>query len=65
MEGFDERVDLPATARIKELIEEGLSPEEIIMRGFSFEKVTEALKMAHNKVNLPEKICIKCNRSFA
>ena len=44
MEGFDERVDLPATARIKELIEEGLSPEEIIMRGFSFEKVTEALK---------------------
>ena len=44
MEGFDERVDLPATARIKALLEEGLSPEEIIMRGFSFEKVTEALK---------------------
>ena len=44
MEGFDERVDLPATERIQELIEEGLSPEEIIMRGFSFEKVTEALK---------------------
>ena len=44
MEGFDERVDLPATERIKELIEEGLSPEEIIKRGFSFEKVTEALK---------------------
>ena len=44
MEGFDERVDLPVTTRIKELIEEGLSPEEIIMRGFSFEKVTEALK---------------------
>jgi hypothetical protein len=30
--------------RILELIEEGLSPEEIIMRGFSFEKVTEAIK---------------------
>ncbi len=44
MEGFDERVDLPATERIKELTEEGLSPEEIIMRGFSFEKVNEALK---------------------
>ena len=44
MEGFDERVDLPATERIKELTEEGLSPEEIIMRGFSFEKVYEALK---------------------
>ena len=44
MEGFDERVDLPATDRIRELMQEGLSPEEIIMRGFSFEKVTEALK---------------------
>ena len=44
MEGFDERVDLPATERIQELTEEGLSPEEIIMRGFSFEKVSEALK---------------------
>ena len=44
MEGFDERVDLPATERIQELTEEGLSPEEIIMRGFSFEKVNEALK---------------------
>ena len=44
MEGFDERVDLPATERIKELTKEGLTPEEIIMRGFSFEKVTEALK---------------------
>ena len=44
MEGFDERVDLPATERIKEITEEGLSPEEIIMRGFSFEKVNEALK---------------------
>ena len=30
--------------RIQELTEEGLSPEEIIMRGFSFEKVNEALK---------------------
>ena len=37
-------VDLPQTERIKELMQEGLSPEEIIMRGFSFEKVTEALK---------------------
>ena len=44
MEGFDERVDLPVTERIQELTEEGLSPEEIIMRGFSFEKVNEALK---------------------
>ena len=44
MEGFDERVDLPATERILELVKEGLTPEEIIMRGFSFEKVTEALK---------------------
>ena len=44
MEGFDERVDLPVTERIQELTEEGLSPEEIIMRGFSFEKVSEALK---------------------
>ena len=44
MEGFDERVDLPQTDRIRELMQEGLSPEEIIMRGFSFEKVTEALK---------------------
>ena len=44
MQGFDERVDLPATERIKELTKEGLTPEEIIMRGFSFEKVTEALK---------------------
>ena len=44
MEGFDERVDLPVTERIQELTKEGLTPEEIIMRGFSFEKVTEALK---------------------
>jgi hypothetical protein len=44
MEGEDERVDLPVMERILELIEEGLSPEEIIMRGFSFEKVTEAVK---------------------
>ena len=44
MQGFDERVDLPAAERIKELTKEGLTPEEIIMRGFSFEKVTEALK---------------------
>ena len=44
MEGADERVDLPVQERILELIEEGLSPEEVIMRGFSFEKVTEALK---------------------
>jgi hypothetical protein len=44
MEGEDERVDLPVVERILELIEEGLSPEEIIMRGFSFEKVTEAIK---------------------
>ena len=44
MEGVHERVDLPATERILELIQEGLSPEEVIMRGFSFEKVTEALK---------------------
>ena len=44
MEGEDERVDLPVMERILELIEEGLSPEEIIMRGFSFEKVTEAIK---------------------
>ena len=43
-EGFDERVDLPATERILELTEEGLTPEAIIMRGFSFEKVAEALK---------------------
>ena len=34
------------------------------MRGFSFEKVTEALKMTHNKTNLPEKICVNCNRPF-
>lgn len=44
MEGADERVDLPVQERILELIEEGLSPEEVIMRGFSFEKVTEAMK---------------------
>ena len=40
----NERVDLPARERINELFEDGLSPEEIIMRGFSFEKVNEALK---------------------
>ena len=44
MEGIDERVDLPVKERIIELIKEGLSPEEVIMRGFSFEKVTEAIK---------------------
>ena len=44
MEGIDERVDLPVQERIIELIKEGLSPEEVIMRGFSFEKVTEAIK---------------------
>ena len=44
MEGIDERVDLPVQERIIELIKEGLSPEEAIMRGFSFEKVTEAIK---------------------
>ena len=44
MEGVHERVDFPATERILELLQEGLSPEEVIMRGFSFEKVTEALK---------------------
>ena len=44
MEGVHERVDFPATERILELMQEGLSPEEVIMRGFSFEKVTEALK---------------------
>lgn len=44
MEGTDERVDLPVQERILELLEEGLSPEEVIMRGFSFEKVTEAIK---------------------
>ena len=44
MEGIDERVDLPVQERILELIKEGLSPEEVIMRGFSFEKVTEAIK---------------------
>ena len=44
MEGADERVDLPVQERILELLEEGLSPEEVIMRGFSFEKVTEAIK---------------------
>ena len=44
MEGADERVDLQVQERILELIEEGLSPEEVIMRGFSFEKVTEAIK---------------------
>ena len=44
MEGIDERVDLPVQERIIELIKEGLSPEEVIMRGFSFEKVTEAMK---------------------
>ena len=44
MEGEDERVDLPVMERVLELIEEGLSPEEIIMRGFTFEKVTEAIK---------------------
>ena len=38
------RVDFPAVERIKELLDEGISPEEIIMRGFSFKKVTEALK---------------------
>jgi len=41
---INERVDLPAKERINELFEDGLSPEEIIMRGFSFEKVNEALK---------------------
>lgn len=44
MEGIDGRVDLPVQERIIELIKEGLSPEEVIMRGFSFEKVTEAIK---------------------
>ena len=44
IEGIDERVDLPVQERIIELIKEGLSPEEVIMRGFSFEKVTEAIK---------------------
>ena len=44
MEGIVERVDLPVQERIIELIKEGLSPEEVIMRGFSFEKVTEAIK---------------------
>ena len=44
MEGIDERVDLPVQERIIELIKEGLSPEEVIMRGFSFEKVTAAIK---------------------
>ena len=44
MEGINERVDLPVQERIIELIKEGLSPEEVIMRGFSFEKVTEAIK---------------------
>ena len=44
MEGIDERVDLPVQERILELFKEGLSPEEVIMRGFSFEKVTEAIK---------------------
>ena len=44
MEGLSERVDLPVKERILELLSEGLEPEEIIMRGFSFEKVTEALK---------------------
>ena len=44
MEGVHDRVDFPATERILELLQEGLSPEEVIMRGFSFEKVTEALK---------------------
>ena len=44
MEGIEERVDLPVQERILELIKEGLSPEEVIMRGFSFEKVTEAIK---------------------
>ena len=44
MEGIDERVDLPVQERILELIKEGLSPEEVIMRGFSFDKVTEAIK---------------------
>ena len=44
MEGIDERVDLPVQERIIELIKEWLSPEEVIMRGFSFEKVTEAIK---------------------
>ena len=42
--GVHERVDFPATERIWSLLQEGLSPEEVIMRGFSFEKVTEALK---------------------
>ena len=36
MEGIEERVDLPVQERILELIKEGLSPEEVIMRGFSF-----------------------------
>ena len=44
MEGIDERVDLPVQERTIELIKEGLSPEEVIMRGLSFEKVTEAIK---------------------
>ena len=39
-----ERVDLPAIERIEELLNEGLSPEEVILRGFSFKKVTEVLK---------------------
>ena len=39
-----ERVDFPAIERIKELLNEGLSPEEVILRGFSFKKVTEVLK---------------------
>ena len=41
---YKERVDLPAIERIKELLNEGLSPEEVILRGFSFKKVTEVLK---------------------
>ena len=38
-----ERVDLPVIERIKELLNKGLSPEEVILRGFSFKKVIEVL----------------------
>jgi len=40
---FDERVDLPAVERIRELLRQKISPEELIMRGFTFEKVSEAI----------------------
>tara|TARA_B100001057_G_scaffold395985_1_gene405682 strand:- start:11535 stop:11966 length:432 start_codon:yes stop_codon:yes gene_type:complete len=40
---FDERVDLPAVERIRELLRQKISPEELIMRGFTFEKVSEAM----------------------